>query len=228
MKSFFENGEQKIEIIDPIISLFSLALLNFMDPKTKLSIKQHKIKFSTFNPNLPLQQIVSRTCFRDSFIELQNLPNPLYWGGIWFFENKNDECFNSITNYKNKIELLFILAKNGVSQLINKAYDDKKLVSQYLNNTHLKILESTLSGSQIKPNELLIDDWNSNFIVKDMHQYWLNKEQLMTLNIMLELLENIKYKSEQKISLKDSIQENINILLNQLESVNYLKNFLII
>tara|TARA_B100001057_G_C22860479_1_gene954338 strand:+ start:758 stop:1582 length:825 start_codon:yes stop_codon:yes gene_type:complete len=89
IKNFILQKKEKNIIIDPFSCLIKLALLNYQEEGTKISIIENKIFF-----NQPIYgQGIIRFLYGDGREDLHNLFNPIQKSVIWFSNSKVDMLF---------------------------------------------------------------------------------------------------------------------------------------
>jgi hypothetical protein len=162
------NGDK--QLLDPLTTIIKLAMLNFHEINTKLSIHNHKIYFQ--EPNL--LQGPSRKIYGDKRGDLHNIHEPIVKCMEWY--SKEDA----------RIVYIFTLAKTGLENLkisyLNSSISHSDLVIHSI-DLYINVIKLYLDGEEI-------DDSISREILDDKHliekfqNVWADSE----INVIYHLL----------------------------------------
>lgn len=167
-----KSNRTKATWIDPICAMIALAILKIEPKGTKLSFNDNIISFN--QPNL--FQFYVRHHQGDSRSGLYNLTPAIYYSIKWL----------NIVNDR-KYEIIFKMAKEGLSRMIEETYSDDLMTQQYLTTTHLRMLSDALDGQAILPENFRLPNHDNNPLNKHSYEIWVTKK---SLDHLLELVLN--------------------------------------
>ncbi len=162
------NGETAKQILDPLSCIIRLALLNFKEKGTKISISNNRIYYQ-----LPtIFQGPMRWTYGDNRNDLHQLCNPIEKAIQWFDPKKNDDVRDI---FKYAVKGLIRLKDSYVKPDFNSG--DSNLVCHSIAH-YISIISQKLNGQFAEDNDM---DGNNN------PRYLWNKIEIMIINNLIKL-----------------------------------------
>lgn len=164
MREYFIPSEKKnsnrtnVTWIDPICAMIALTILNKEPEGTKLSFHNNTISF-----NQPgIFQFIVRHQQGSSRNDLYNLIPAIYYSVKWLNLAENS-----------KYEIIFKMAKDGISRMINGTYHDDLGTQHYLTTTHLKMLNDALEKKTILREDFMVPNHDKNPLNEHSYSIWI-------------------------------------------------------
>jgi len=195
--SMTSNTTYNKQILDPLTTLIKIALLNFKDKGTKLSINANKISFHS--PTV-LQGSI-RWHNGDNRLDLHNLCNPIERVVEWY-DCKDPHIGN-----------IFQLACNGLKKLRDSynGIENSNIVCDALSH-YISILQDNLE-KDIKPEQINVVTQSENNINKSLRNMW----ELDEISIISSLL--LLAKSRRHCQDISYIVNSIECLVNEKDNI---------
>lgn len=186
------NNKQKKLVLDPLTTLFKLAILKFYPVYTKLSFTNYQIHIQ---PPTYLQGSM-RYFYGDTREDLHNLHNPILRVIQWYPCNTYDSLYN-----------IYKLAIQGINMLKNSYSSDGAIILHSLDlynnliNNHLNNIDHELQNDDTRDNnifkEQLLNMWDIseiktiiNLILLVEKKYTSNMEHLYIIDSINCILAN--------------------------------------
>lgn len=192
------NNKQKNIVLDPLTTLFKLAILKFYPMYTKLSFTNYQIYIqlpSTYQGSL-------RMLYGDTREDLHNLHNPILKVIQWYPYNK----------YEN-LQSIYDFAISGI-KMLKYAYSNNGAIILHSLELYLSLISQHLEHNEqttISDDDLVTRD---NIFREQLENMW-DVSEIQTIVILFLLLEN-KFESKKDYNY---IIDSINCILSNKDSV---------
>lgn len=168
-----ETKSPHLYIVEPLSAMVRIALLNYRDVGTKISISNNRIGYS--EPNV-LQGTI-RWSYGDTRNDLHYLLNPIKKAVSWF---PPKDCEN--------LRVIFKIARMGLKRLKEtyKKTSEGHLVCHSI-DLYISIINDSLKGRKQKNSETVSTDEEDNAICKALRHVWLDSQVELVGKLLLQI-----------------------------------------
>ncbi len=180
-------AEDKTYIIDPLTSLCKVALLPFMQDKTRIAISHHVLHIQEYN----YMQCIQRMKNGDSRIDISNLNTPFMKAIKWYIID-NPEKAEIDSEMESSVKTITKFTIKGLHKLQNSLYSNDtaiKIILQYLIN----LLNDALNDTFVEDNYVKTD---GNSILSDKIKNNFEAQTIISIAKMLSDADKIEKSKE--------------------------------
>lgn len=158
-KALFQNAtsDPNKQILDPLSSIIRLALLNFKEKGSKISISNNRIYFQS--PSL--LQGPTRWAYGDNRNDLHNLCTPIEKAVVWYdpcHNNDIKQIFEYAVKGLQNLKMAYIRDKNGDSNLVCHS------IVHYIGIINVRLQNGSIPITENDNMDKLKYLWNKNEI----------------------------------------------------------------